>query len=50
MSVRVMGKTGNVLGILELPSTILLIDLEVLRRLGAHRIELVALKTNDSGD
>lgn len=50
MSVRVMGKAGNVLGILELPSTILLVDLEVLRRLGAHRIELVVLKVSESGD
>uniref|UniRef100_UPI00197B2465 hypothetical protein n=4 Tax=Pseudomonas viridiflava TaxID=33069 RepID=UPI00197B2465 len=33
--------SGNMLGILVLPGTILLADLEALRRLGAHRIEVV---------
>lgn len=50
MSIRVLGQAGYVLGILELPSTILLSDLEVLRRLGAHRIEVVAVKISSASD
>ncbi|EPL9726806.1 hypothetical protein MKS81_006505 [Pseudomonas aeruginosa] len=50
MSIRVLGQAGDVLGILELPSTILLADQEVLRRLGAHRIEVVAVKITVSSD
>ena len=50
MNIRVLGQAGDVFGILELPSTILLADLEVLRRLGAHRIEVVAVKVSVSGD
>lgn len=44
MSLRIVDFTGNVLGILVLPSTILLADLEALQRLGAHRIEVVPIK------
>lgn len=44
MSLRIVDFTGNVLGILMLPGTILLADLEALRRLGAHRIEVVPIK------
>lgn len=46
MSIRVLGRTGDVLGVLELPGTVLLADLEVLRRLGAYRIELLTVKHN----
>ena len=45
MSLRIVGLTGSVLGILVLPGTILLSDLEPLRRLGVRRIELVTAKT-----
>jgi len=41
MSLRIVDLSGNVLGILVLPGTVLLADLEALRRLGAHRIEVV---------
>jgi hypothetical protein len=44
MSLRRVGLTGNVLDILVLPGTVLLVDLEALRRLGAHRIELMTAK------
>ena len=44
MSLRIVDFTGNVLGILVLPGTILLADLEALRRLGAHRSEVVPIK------
>lgn len=47
MSLRIIDLTGNVLGILALPGTILLADLEALRRLGAHRIELITVKTTE---
>lgn len=46
MSLRIVDLTGNVLGILVLPGTTLLADLEALRRLGAHRIELMTIKNN----
>ncbi|MNC84006.1 hypothetical protein D3C75_1382830 [compost metagenome] len=46
MSIRVLGQAGDVIGILELPGTILLADLVVLRRFGAHRIEVIAVKIN----
>jgi len=45
MNLRIVGFAGNVLGILVLPATILLTDLEALRRLGVHRIELLPAKT-----
>lgn len=48
MSIRVLGVAGEVLGILKLPSSMLLVELEVLRRLGAQRI--VVLKGNGSGE
>jgi len=47
MSLRIVDLAGNVLGVLELPGTVLLADLEALRRLGAHRIELVTLKITE---
>ena len=46
MSLRIVDLAGNILGVLELPGTVLLADLEALRRIGAHRIELVTLKIN----
>ena len=42
MNIRIIDRAGNVLGMLRLPATILLTDLESLRRLGAYRVELVA--------
>ena len=42
MSIRIIDRAGNVLGMLQLPGTVLLTDLESLRRLGAYRVELVA--------
>lgn len=42
MSVRIIDRAGNILGTLKLPATALVADLELLRRLGAHRIEVVA--------
>jgi|SynMetStandDraft_1070027.scaffolds.fasta_scaffold50912_1 hypothetical protein len=44
MSLRIVDFTGNVLGILVLPGTIRIADLEALRRLGAHRIEVMPVK------
>lgn len=41
MSLRIIDHAGNVLGMLYLSGTILLADLESLRRLGAYRIELI---------
>lgn len=50
MSIRVLGQAGYVLGILEVPSTILLSDLEVLRRLGVHRIEVVDVRISSTSE
>lgn len=47
MSLRIVDFTGNLLGILVLPGTVLLADLEALRRLGAHRIEVVPTKVTE---
>ena len=41
MSVRIIDRAGNVLGTLQLPVTALVVDLEPLRRLGAHRVEVI---------
>lgn len=41
MSVCIIDQAGNVLGMLQLSGTILLADLESLRRLGAYRVELI---------
>jgi hypothetical protein len=41
MSIRVIDRHGKVLGVLELVRTVLLADLEPLRRLGVYRIEVV---------
>lgn len=46
MSPRIVDLTGNVLGILVLPGTTLLADLEALRRLGAYRIEPMTVRSN----
>lgn len=46
MSLRIVDFSGKVLGILVLPGSILLADLEALRRLGAHRVELLTLKAS----
>lgn len=47
MSLRIVDLAGNVLGILVLPGTVLLADLEALRRLGVHRVELVTIKVTE---
>lgn len=49
MSLRVMDFNGKMLGILKLPATVLVADLESLRRLGAHRIELVSERLHPFG-
>lgn len=41
MSIRVIDYHGNVLGMLRLLETVLLADLEALRRLGAYKIEVI---------
>lgn len=41
MSVRIIDRAGNVLGMLQLPASALLADLEGLRRLGAQRVEVI---------
>jgi hypothetical protein len=48
MNLRIVGATGNVLGILVLPATLLLADLEALRRLGARKVELLSAKTAEA--
>lgn len=48
MNLRILGLTGNVLGILVLPATILLSDLEALRRLGVRKVELLPAKTAEA--
>ena len=40
MSVRILSRSGKILGTLQLPSSALLADLEALRRLGAYRVEI----------
>ena len=47
MSLRIVDLAGNVLGILELPGTVLLADLEALRRLGVHKVELLTFETTE---
>lgn len=42
MTVRIIGGAQKVLGTLQLPASTRLVDLETLRRLGAHRIEVIA--------
>ncbi|MFV2944982.1 hypothetical protein [Pseudomonas japonica] len=42
MTVRIIGSAQKVLGTLHLPASTRLVDLETLRRLGAHRIEVIA--------
>lgn len=41
MTVRIIGRGREVLGTLQLPSGTRLADLEPLRRLGAHRVEVI---------
>lgn len=41
LKVKLIGKAGAVLGWLNLPVTAKLADLEQLRNLGAHRLEVV---------
>lgn len=41
MSIRIIDYHGNVLGMLQLLETVLLADLESLRRLGAYKIEVI---------
>lgn len=41
MSIRIIDYQGNVLGMLQLLETVLLADLEPLRRLGAYKIEVI---------
>lgn len=40
MTIRLIDRTGQVLGSLTLPATTRLIDLELLKRLGAVRVEV----------
>lgn len=40
MTVRLIDRTGRVLGMMTLPATTKLIDLEPLRKLGAARVEV----------
>lgn len=47
MSVRIVDFTGKVLGVLILPGTILLADLEALKRLGAYRIEVLTTRADE---
>lgn len=49
MNLRIMDLNGKMLGMLQLPPTVLIADLESLRRLGAHRIELVSARLHLSG-
>lgn len=42
MSVRIIGGDQKILGTLQLPASTRLVDLELLRRLGAHRVEVIA--------
>ncbi|MGE7097202.1 hypothetical protein ACQKIS_13745 [Pseudomonas fulva] len=42
MTIRIIGSAQKVLGTLQLPASTRLVDLETLRRLGAHRIEVIA--------
>lgn len=41
MSLRIMDFRGNLLGVLRIPASVRVSDLESLRKLGAHRIELI---------
>lgn len=40
MTIRLIGAAGQLLGIMTLPATTKLIDLEPLRKLGAARVEV----------
>lgn len=42
MTVLIIGGGQKILGTLQLPASTRLVDLETLRRLGAHRIEVIA--------
>ncbi|MGO2704703.1 hypothetical protein [Pseudomonas helleri] len=44
MSFRIMDFAGNELGFLQLSGEILVADLELLRRLGAYRVELMTTR------
>lgn len=41
MSIQIIDCAGNVLGTMQLPASTRLVDLEAMRRLGAHRIEVI---------
>lgn len=41
MSFRIVDRNGNLLGMLRLQGSVRVVDLESLRRLGAHKVELV---------
>lgn len=40
MNVRILDRAGLILGVLNLPATMKLIDLEALKNLGAVRVEV----------
>ncbi|WP_286919685.1 hypothetical protein [Pseudomonas sp. UBA6753] len=42
MTVRIIGSAQKILGTLHLPASTRLVDLETLRQLGAHRVEVIA--------
>ena len=41
MNIRILDNAGNILGTLQLPVSTLLTDLEVMRRFGAQRVEVI---------
>ena len=41
MTIRLIDRAGQILGLLTLPATTKLIDLEPLRQLGATRVEVL---------
>lgn len=41
MSLRIVDRAGQTIGILRVAEDVRVIDLESLRRLGAHRVELL---------
>lgn len=40
MNIRILNRAGLILGVLNLPATLKLIDLEALKSLGAVRVEV----------
>lgn len=42
MTIRILGRSREYLGTLQLPASTRLADLETLRRLGAHHVEVIS--------